>query len=201
MGLEAGTFISDFVPANPPDSDPANELDEHLRLIKSFVTATFPGEPGDTYDKAVTATGAQLASWNARLDTLEAAPVTLSSPASGFVVMSTNQTHPVTGLGFQPSSIIAYCIDYWSDSTSSYHTMGVTSWAAAQPDIAMAVTAIGEANALATVTDLATTFLGTIFPAGSTRTDVVISNVNSNGFDLSFNAFGGGARVLYLAFQ
>jgi hypothetical protein len=115
--------------------------------------------------------------------------------------MSTNQTHPVTGLGFQPASIIAFCIDYWPNVTSSVHSLGVTSWAAAQPDIAMAVTAIGEASAFATVTNLANTFLGTILPTGGTRVSVVISNVNSDGFDLSFTAFGGGARVMYLAFQ
>ena len=201
MGLETGTYISDFVPTNPLDSDPANQLDEHIRLVKSFVTATFPGEAGDTYDKAMTATGTQLASWNDRLDTLEAAPTTLSSPASGFVVMSANQTYPVTGLGFQPTHIIAYCIDYWANVTSGYHTLGVTSWTAAQPDIAMAVTAIGSVSALSTATDLTATFLSTVFTAGNARTDVVIANVNSDGFDLSFSKFGGGARVLYLAFQ
>lgn len=42
MGLEAGTFIGDLVPANPPGSDGKSQGDDHLRLIKSVLQATFP---------------------------------------------------------------------------------------------------------------------------------------------------------------
>jgi microcystin-dependent protein len=42
MALETGTYISDLVPANPVGSDPIAFADDHLRLIKSTLKATFP---------------------------------------------------------------------------------------------------------------------------------------------------------------
>lgn len=42
MGLEAATFIEDFVVANPPGSDGKSQGDDHLRLIKTVLKATFP---------------------------------------------------------------------------------------------------------------------------------------------------------------
>ena len=43
MALEAGTFIADLVPANPPFTDLRKQGDDHLRLIKSVLQGTFPG--------------------------------------------------------------------------------------------------------------------------------------------------------------
>ena len=201
MGLETGTYISDFVVTNPTDSDPANQLDDHIRLVKSFITATFAGSVGDDYDEPVTATSGQIDSWDARLTSLEAQPTTLASPKSGMVTMSANQTYSVTGLGFQPNHIVAYCVDYWSSVTSSYHSFGVASWSSTNDDTAISVDAIGSVTALSTVATLTNLFLATVHPSQSTRTEVAISNVGSDGFDLSFDKFGGGARVMYLAFQ
>lgn len=55
MGLETGTYISDFVTTNPTGSDNKSTADDHLRLIKSFVKATFPNVAG-----AVTPTHTEL---------------------------------------------------------------------------------------------------------------------------------------------
>lgn len=200
MGVETGTYISDFVITNPTDGDLATELDDHLRLVKSFVTATFPGSGGDTYTSPVTATSAQIDSWDARLSALEAQPTTISSPKSGFITMSANQTYSVSGLGFQPNHIIAFCVDYWASISSSYHTIGVTSWAAADDDKLLSAYAIGTVSGLGTTTTLVNMFIATIF-MGATKTEVAIGNVGSDGFDLSFNKFGSGAKVMYLAFQ
>jgi len=46
MGLETGTYISDLNSSNPVAGDPVNEGDDHLRLIKSTVKATFPSVSG-----------------------------------------------------------------------------------------------------------------------------------------------------------
>lgn len=43
MGLETGTFISDLVSSNPPSTDLESQGDDHLRLIKSVLQASFPG--------------------------------------------------------------------------------------------------------------------------------------------------------------
>lgn len=55
MGLETGTFISDLNPANPVSTDPKSQGDDHIRLLKSTVKATFPNVTG-----AVTATHTAL---------------------------------------------------------------------------------------------------------------------------------------------
>lgn len=55
MALETGTYISDLTITNPTSTDPKSQGDDHLRLIKSTVKATFPNVTG-----AVTATQAEL---------------------------------------------------------------------------------------------------------------------------------------------
>ena len=56
MALEAGTYISDLVITNPVGAtDPKGQGDDHIRLIKSVLKATFPNLTG-----AMTRTQAQL---------------------------------------------------------------------------------------------------------------------------------------------
>jgi microcystin-dependent protein len=53
--LETASYISDLVTSNPAASDGMNNADDHMRLIKSAVKATFPSITG-----AVTATHTDL---------------------------------------------------------------------------------------------------------------------------------------------
>jgi hypothetical protein len=46
MALEVGTFISDLIATNPTSTDPKAEGDDHIRLLKSTVKATFPNVTG-----------------------------------------------------------------------------------------------------------------------------------------------------------
>lgn len=46
MALESGSFIDDLVDTNPLGTDAKNKGDDHLRLIKKVVKATFPGLGG-----------------------------------------------------------------------------------------------------------------------------------------------------------
>lgn len=55
MPLETATFINGLVSSNPAASDGLNQADDHLRLIKSTLLATFPNIAG-----AVTASDTQL---------------------------------------------------------------------------------------------------------------------------------------------
>lgn len=41
-GLESATYISDLVITNPVSSDPANQGDDHIRLLKTAIKNTFP---------------------------------------------------------------------------------------------------------------------------------------------------------------
>ena len=60
MGLETGSTIASFITSNPTSSDPVNQGDDHLRLIKSVLQAQFPGSGGLGYDTAITTTEAEL---------------------------------------------------------------------------------------------------------------------------------------------
>lgn len=55
MALETATYISDLVSTNPTASDNISQGDDHIRLLKSSIKATFPNING-----AVTATQAEL---------------------------------------------------------------------------------------------------------------------------------------------
>ena len=55
MALETGTYISDLVATNPTSGDLKSSGDDHLRLVKSTVKATFPNISG-----AVTPTHTEL---------------------------------------------------------------------------------------------------------------------------------------------
>jgi hypothetical protein len=55
VALETGTYISDLVAANPPGTDPKSQMDDHLRLLKSTIKASFPAVAG-----AVSASHAEL---------------------------------------------------------------------------------------------------------------------------------------------
>jgi len=55
MALETGTYINSLNAANPAATDALSQADEHLRLLKSTVKATFPNVTG-----VVTATQADL---------------------------------------------------------------------------------------------------------------------------------------------
>lgn len=55
MGLETGTYISSLNASNPTSTDLKSQGDDHLRLIKSTIKATFPNISG-----AVTATHTAL---------------------------------------------------------------------------------------------------------------------------------------------
>lgn len=42
MGLETGSFVNDLVVTNPTTGDPKSQGDDHLRLLKTLLKATFP---------------------------------------------------------------------------------------------------------------------------------------------------------------
>lgn len=122
MALETGTFISDLVATNPVASDPLALADDHLRLIKSTVKATFPNITGAVTvthtdlnskvpnavqkDGSVALTGALTLSGNAS-SALHAVPlqqvtaaVQALYPVGSIYINATNNTNPGTLLGF-----------------------------------------------------------------------------------------------------
>ena len=99
MGLESATFINQLVETNPTGSDNASQGDNHLRLIKSTIKATFPNITG-----AVTVTQADLNSVTGKLNltggTLTGALNGTTATFSGAVAAASftgNLTGNVTG--------------------------------------------------------------------------------------------------------
>lgn len=89
MPLESGSFINDLTPSNPPNSDPAGQGDDHLRLIKSCVQGTFP-QMGAVFGRVVSQDIATSISalWNTNHFVCSASATTtvvLTLPSSGSV--------------------------------------------------------------------------------------------------------------------
>lgn len=74
MPLEAATYIDDLVVTNPAATDGSGQGDDHIRLIKSVLQATFPAITG-----AVTLTHTEINTLETRADALEAADVALDA--------------------------------------------------------------------------------------------------------------------------
>lgn len=83
MALESGTFVSDLVSSNPPGTDPKNQGDDHLRLVKAVLQATFPDA-----DKAFYLPGVQAKSANY--------PIVDADENDLFVVDSTGADRTIT---------------------------------------------------------------------------------------------------------
>ena len=96
MGLETGTYISDLNSSNPVAGDPVNEGDDHLRLVKSTVKATFPSITG-----AVSATHTELNKLDgvtANTTELNYVDVTTLGTAQASKAVTTNASNDSTGM-------------------------------------------------------------------------------------------------------
>jgi hypothetical protein len=121
MALETGTFISDLVVTNPTGSDALAFADDHLRLIKSTVKATFPNvsgavtkthtqinnaldKTGDTMTGALTLAGAPTADLHAAtkayIDAAIVAARQNAYPVGSIYINAASVTNPATLLGF-----------------------------------------------------------------------------------------------------
>jgi hypothetical protein len=66
MALESGTYIDSLVSTNPAATDGLAQADDHMRLIKATILASFPNITG-----AITATHTVLNGLDARVTSLE----------------------------------------------------------------------------------------------------------------------------------
>lgn len=96
MGLESATYINSLDANNPTGSDTKAAGDDHLRLIKSTIKATFPNATG-----AITATQTELnfmvgvtSLVQTQLNALSADKAPLASPA-----LTGTPTGPTPSLG------------------------------------------------------------------------------------------------------
>ena len=105
MALETSTYISGLVATNPTATDSINNADDHLRLIKSSLKATFPNFTG----AAVTLSEANINALDTRLSAVEGTYLTTGTLSSnlqalypvGIVVRHTSAAFdPATAYGF-----------------------------------------------------------------------------------------------------
>ncbi len=97
MPLETATFIDGLVSANPAGADAKSTADDHLRLIKSTVKATFPNITG-----AVTATQDELNSVTAKANI--ASPDFTGTPTAPTATLG-NNTNQLATTAFMQAAI------------------------------------------------------------------------------------------------
>ena len=106
MALESATYIDGLVETNPTSSDNANQGDNHIRLLKSAIKATFPNIAG-----AVTVTHTQINSVTGKLDlaggTLTGALTVLTPTANGH---ATTKAYVDTGLATKAATAHTHVI-------------------------------------------------------------------------------------------
>lgn len=89
MALETGTYISDLVATNPAAADAKSQGDDHLRLLKSTLKASFPNVTGP-----VTATQAEINSVTGKAPLNS--PAFFGTPTAPTATAGTNNTQLAT---------------------------------------------------------------------------------------------------------
>ena len=118
MGLESATYINGLVETNPTSSDNANQGDNHLRLIKAAVKATFPNITGP-----VTATQATL---NTAYLPLAGGTATGTITAPGFVGNASTATalqtaRTINGVSFNGTANVTFGTDSVAEGTTNLY--------------------------------------------------------------------------------
>lgn len=123
MGLESGTYISDLVATNPLSSDLSSTGDDHIRLLKSLIKATFPNISGavtPTHTELNYVDGSDSSSYSGTLTGLTTSPtLTINYRRIGTIVClsfgsqtgtSNATTFTITGApaGIRPTSDSGY---------------------------------------------------------------------------------------------
>lgn len=121
MGLESATYIDGLVETNPTSSDNANQGDNHLRLIKAAIKATFPNITGP-----VTATHTALsASYLPLAGGTVSGPITASGGVVGNASTATalQTARTINGVSFNGTANISFNSDAVAEgSTNQYFT-------------------------------------------------------------------------------
>lgn len=200
MTVESATFLDDLNILFPEDASDRDEIDDHIRLIKSVLKATFPGNgSSDLMDAPITETKANMDTWDARVTALEAITVTQISPVFGHVIVLSTDSSPVsvTGVGFQPKSIIAWSRGKLSSEPTTRAELSFACWHADQTD--PNPMSFGVDHSTYSSSQQFTTFLTMAYGNGSVIETLSVDSVNVDGFDLFINAVTNKIDVYYLA--
>jgi len=104
MSLEVATYVSDLQPVNPPSTDPTNQGDDHLRLLKQVLQNQFPG-PSRAW--AIP-----------NIQTFSASPVTITKPMDGWTLfISTASGATTVNLPGLTAGDAGWCVHLYKTST------------------------------------------------------------------------------------
>ncbi len=118
MALETGTYISDLNSANPPGTDLKSQGDDHIRLIKATILATFPNVTG-----AIQATHTELDYCDVTtLGTVEASKA-VTADSSGNIDFNNGN---MTNVDIDSGAIDGTPIGAASASTGSFSTISAS---------------------------------------------------------------------------
>jgi hypothetical protein len=160
MALETGTYISDLVSTNPTSTDPKSQGDDHIRLVKSTVKATFPNISG-----AVTPTHTELnyvdgvtSAIQAQIDLKSptASPTFTGTPAAPTATVGTNTTQLATTAFVVATSLDANLPGQTGNAGKIITTDGTTASWSATLDNSVVTPATGTAIATTTGTQTLT---------------------------------------------
>lgn len=119
MGLESATYIDGLVETNPTSSDNANQGDNHLRLIKAAIKATFPNITGP-----VTATHTALsAAYLPLAGGTVSGPITASGGVVGNASTATalQTARTINGVSFNGTANISFNADSVAEGTTNQY--------------------------------------------------------------------------------
>lgn len=119
MGLESATYINGLVETNPTSSDNANQGDNHLRLIKAAIKATFPNITGP-----VTATHTALsAAYLPLAGGTVSGPITASGGVVGNASTATalQTARTINGVSFNGTANISFNADSVAEGTTNQY--------------------------------------------------------------------------------
>jgi len=116
MSLEAPGFITSLVPTNPTPTDPKSQGDDHLRLIKQDLLASFPA-----IDAAMLLTSAELNALPgqvaAKAAVGSALPLAPGTAAAGVSALASRQDHVHPG-GVAAGQVVAMVPSYDAGSNT-----------------------------------------------------------------------------------
>lgn len=201
-GLETGTYISDLVATNPLGSDLASTLDDHIRLLKSTIKATFPN-----INNAVTVTDEQL---NAVASNVAANPtgtVGLSTvngsastylrsdgapPLSQSIAPTWSATHRFSG-GAAGGAGNSFPVEIDNNRLLAFRDSsgGFTNVAFISQNASNALTFGANANTIATLTSTTTNFTSTNLQHSGSRVNTI-----ANTGRIAYGSVNGGTGAL-----
>jgi hypothetical protein len=141
MALETATYTSDLVSTNPTSSDAKSQGDDHIRLLKATIKATFPNVSG-----AMTATHTQL-NTVPNLAPI-ASPTFTGVPAAPTATLGTSTTQLATTAFVQAAALAASGVPSQSGNNGKFLTTdgSSASWANTGLTLVASLTPTAAAN-------------------------------------------------------